>query len=328
MDNLDRLGSRIGVPIPADDLGYTGRECPNGDCQGFFKVMFGTGVGGEVPCHCPYCGHTAGHESFATDDQIEYAKSYAFRLVSDALTKDLKALEFEHKPRGPFGIGVSMKLKASPRPSLHQYREPQLETYVECDECTLKYAVYGVFAFCPDCGKHNSLQILKKNFELVEKLLAFAANSEPELSARLVENALEDCVSSFDGFGRELCRIHAERSSSPQKAEKVSFQNLEGARKALSQLFAFDIGSALSPEEWKQCVESFEKRHLIAHKMGVADSAYVEKVGASRGVRGRKVAASSDEVRGLVQLLTLLASRLCESLDDVTKRKRDGKDSA
>jgi len=40
------------------------------------------------------------------EDQIDYMHSVLLRKVTDALTKDLKSLEFEHKPRGPFGIAT------------------------------------------------------------------------------------------------------------------------------------------------------------------------------------------------------------------------------
>jgi hypothetical protein len=90
----------------------------------------------------------------------------------------------------------------------------------------LKYAVYGVFAFCPDCGRHNSRQILDKNLEVVAKMLDMAANAEDELAGRLIENALEDCISAFDGFGRETCRVFSPKSASPDKASEIRFQNI------------------------------------------------------------------------------------------------------
>ena len=111
MDQLRRLGDSISVSIPPDENGFMGRECPEPDCDGYFKIQSGTGIKGDgLPCHCPYCGHSAGHDQFWTKEQIEYAKSVALRKVTDAFRKDLKKLEFEHKPRGAFGIGISMKV--------------------------------------------------------------------------------------------------------------------------------------------------------------------------------------------------------------------------
>ena len=72
MDHLRRLGDRFSIPIQPDEDGFTGRECPNGDCESYFKVQFGTGLDEEgIPCHCPYCGHTAPHDEFGTKEQIE-----------------------------------------------------------------------------------------------------------------------------------------------------------------------------------------------------------------------------------------------------------------
>src|SRR5262245_58505811 len=135
MNHLRRLGNRIEVTIPRDD-GYQGRECPNSYCLGYFKITPGTGVQGPAPCHCPYCGHTGEHDTFRTQDQIEYAKSDVLHRVSEAVLKDLTAamqfnltaaMQFkEHPPREGFGISVSVKVEGRPTPVRH-YREKQLE---------------------------------------------------------------------------------------------------------------------------------------------------------------------------------------------------------
>ena len=155
-----------------------------------------------------------GRIEVAAKDQIEFAKSVAKRQLVNALRHDVKKMEFDIKPsRGSFGIGISMKLKpGSPTPLKH-YRERSLETHICCGNCTLDYAVYGVFAFCPDCGVHNSFQMLQKNIDLVRKQLSLAqAQTDDELKRHLIEDALENCVSLFDGFARESCRIRACRS--------------------------------------------------------------------------------------------------------------------
>lgn len=318
MDYLRRLGNRISVSIPPDKDGFTGRECPSPDCQGYFKIEFGTGLRGEgLPCHCPYCGHTAGHDHFWTKEQIEYAKSVAMRKITDALHKDLKKLEFDHKPKGAFGIGISMKVKPGRPTPIHYYREKQLETEVVCVNCTLRYSVYGVFAFCPDCGQHNSRQILDKNLEVVGKMLDLAASAEKELAQKLIENALEDCVSAFDGFGRELCRVHANRARDPARVEKMSFQNLEGARTNLMDLLGTDLSADVAPAEWRAAVMGFQKRHLVAHKMGVVDQDYITKTGDTSAVVGRKIGIGADEVRQLARITSKLALRLSDDLQEL-----------
>lgn len=309
MDNLHRLGNSFSIPIRADENGFTGRECPRPDCEGYFKIEFGTGLKGEgLPCHCPYCGHTAEHDHFWTKEQIEFAKSIAVRKITEALHKDLKKLEFDHKPKGAFGIGISMKFKPGRPTPIHYYREKQLETEVVCVNCTLRYSVYGVFAFCPDCGEHNSLQILDKNLEVVEKMLAMAAGAEKDLAAKLVENALEDCASAFDGFGRELCRVHAKRTADPTKAENISFQNLEGAKTNVLNVFGHDLSAHVTPDEWRSLMRGFQKRHLIAHRMGVVDQSYITKTGDPYAVVGRKIAITDADVRASLHAVKKIAT--------------------
>lgn len=308
------MGNQIRVSLPTDENGYTGRECPDQDCEGYFKIVFGTGLPDATQCHCPYCGHSADQSDFATRDQIEYAKSVAMRKITDAVVKDLKGLEFDIKPKGPFGIGMSMKVKPGPPHPVHYYREKALETHVVCANCTLHYAVYGVFAFCPDCRQHNSIQILDKNLEVVGKMLDMAGTVQAELADRLIENALEDCVSAFDGFGRELCRVYAGKAADPAKADRASFQNLEGARQVMRNLYSIDLDTGLEPDDWAKAVRGFQKRHVVAHKMGVVDEEYVRKTGDLRAVVGRKVAVEADEVRELARILTRVARTISEGL--------------
>ena len=320
MDHLRRLGTSIPISILPDENRFTGRECPQPDCEGYFKIEFGTGLKGTgLPCHCPYCGHAAAHDQFWTKEQIEYARSVAIRRITDAIHKDFKEMEFDHKPQGAFGIGLSLKVKRGQQAPIHYYREKQLETEVICTNCTLRYSVYGVFAFCPDCGQHNSIQILDKSLEVVGKMLEMATRTEEVLAERLIENALEDCVSTFDGFGRELCRVHANKARNSAKAERMNFQSLEAARKRFLDLFGIDLSAEVEPEEWRAAVVAFQKRHLIAHRLGVVDQDYIDKTGDDRAVVGRKIIVDADEVKRLARTVNTLGPRTAARLQESNK---------
>jgi len=320
MSHVRDLGNTFEVPISPDEDGFIGRECPSADCEGYFKIAIGTGLTGEdLLCHCPYCGHTASHSQFVTKEQLEYAQSMVLRKVMDALHKDLKKLEFDHRPRGPFGIGLSLKVKAGRPVPIHYYREQKLETDVVCSNCGLRYSVYGVFAYCPDCGKHNSLQIVEKNLEVVVKMLDLATGMEKDLADQLVANALEDCVSALDGFGREQCWLHRECANDQAKAERISFQNIEGAQSMVRKVFSVDLMAHLTPSEWQSVVRGFQKRHLFAHKMGIVDEDYVTRTGDCSAVIGRKVHLTSDEVRELTTVISKLARGLSSDLQNTLK---------
>ena len=274
---------------------------PEQDCLGYFKITPGTGVKGPAPCFCAYCGHTGESNTFFTREQIEYAKSVVLRKVTDALHKDLKSLEFEHKPQGLFGIGLSLKVQRSTPLPIRYYREKELETAITCDSCTLRYAIYGVFGWCPDCGVHNSLQILVKNLELARKELALAATAETDLATHLVGDALGNAVSAFDGFGRELCQ---------RKSSEIRFQNLAAARRKVHDAFGFDFADALRPDEWDAACRAFQKRHLLAHKMGVIDDDYIRKANDTGAILGRRIALSQVEVETSISIVEAMGRRL------------------
>lgn len=315
MRHLRNLGSQLSISLPPDEEGFIGRECPVVECEGYFKLQPGTGLKGEnFPCHCPYCGHVAGSDKFFTKAQVEYAKSVVMRQVTGALLKDLKSLEFNHRPRGAFGIGISMKVSGEPT-ALRHYREPKLETELVCDRCTLRYTIYGVFGFCPDCAVHNSHQILSKNLELVEKLLAVAETHQPPVAQRLIENALEDCVSAFDGFGRETCRVFASKAAKPEKAAEIRFQNIGTARDRVREQFSVDFAATTAPADWTHVHRAFQKRHLLAHKMGVVDEDYLSATGDSPSLLGRKVSILTPEVRELSGRLQDLGRELFTRLE-------------
>lgn len=312
MSHLQRLGSQFSIDIPRDKDGYIGRECPK--CEKYFKITPGTGLKGtNLPCHCPYCGHSDPQDQFFTKAQVEYAKSVVMNKVTGAFLKDLKSLEFDHRPRGMFGIGISMKVEGRAQPVRH-YSEHDLEEEVLCDNCSLKYTVYGSFGYCPDCGLHNSLQILEKNLVVANKLIDLATELDSELQTQLVSDALENGVSAFDGFGRETCQVFSAKANDAAKAKGISFQNLTGAQKNVHQLFGIDLAAGLSASEWVIVHTAFQKRHLVAHKMGIVDEPYLRATSDANAIIGRKVKLDATQIREALELILKLGAYLTKEL--------------
>lgn len=302
--NLRALDDRVVVSIEPDDRGFIGRECPNEDCLGYFKIAPGTGDPSVTTCTCPYCGTNGENDQFCTSAQIAYAKSVALNRITGAFLKDLKALE-RRPTRGAFlSLGIEVRGRAHP---VAHYRELVLETEVVCETCAVRYAIYGVFGYCPDCRRHNSFQMLDASLSVVARMLDLAADAEPDLAEKLIENALEDCVSAFDGWGRATAAAFAQQATEPQKAVALSFQNFAGARDRVRALFAFNFATALAEDDLYKLHVVFQKRHLLAHKMGVIDEHYIAATGET-GTAGRKVAIAPDEVRASAVMLRVLAS--------------------
>jgi hypothetical protein len=225
-------------------------------------------------CHCPYCGHSGDNKTFFTQEQIEYAKSVVIRQVTDAFHKDCRFATTGRK---------SSKPKSSAKTARCDTRS------TACSD------------WCPDCGVHNSLQILTKNFELVRKELVLAQSPDKELADHLVGDALENLVSAFDGFGREVCA---------RKTAEIRFQNLAAARRKAQEVFGFDFADSLAPEEWNQAFRTFQKRHLLSHKMGVIDEEYVQKTNDPGAIVGRRIQVTQDEVTAAIGIIEKLGRRL------------------
>lgn len=295
------------IPMGNDEDGFFGRECPNENCLGYFKIELGTGlIGEDLPCHCPYCGQTGPHDTFWTQDQLEFARSVAMRKVQEHVDDMLEDV-FKPIPRrrNDF-ISISFDVKPGRPLPLHRYQEAQLETTVVCDSCGLRYAVYGVFAHCPDCGAHNSFVMLDSNLELASKELELAGTLDEPMSGQLVSDALENAVAAFDAFGREAFRVNAKLSSIPDRARSLSCQNLDRAKQRIQTLFSIDISDPFDEAEWTELVRAFQKRHLIAHKMGVIDEAYIATTRDPIAINGRKATLSALEVAGVIPLVRRL----------------------
>ena len=234
MCHLDQLPEGVVVPLAPDHQGYVGRECPGPNCGRYFKITPGTGLpGGSLLCHCPYCGRKAPHLEFTTDDQTDHAVSIAKNIFLEAVVAQLDGMCDDLNLQSSC-LRFGPVVRGEP-PSARHYQEKELETEVICETCSHRYAIYGVFGYCPDCGVHNTADILGKSLDVVEKILSMAKVAEKDVMACLIDNALEDAVSAFDAFGRETCRVALVGQSRPLP-ENLSFQNLASAEKRAGSL--------------------------------------------------------------------------------------------
>jgi Zn ribbon nucleic-acid-binding protein len=277
------------VPLLTDAEGYVSRLCPS--CGARFRVQGDSVPDSVLLMFCVCCGHQGDREDFATPEQIEYAKS----LIHHELTK-----QFEQTIRKAFRGSKNITLTSrGSLPIVRTYQEKALETPITCDGCKASYDIYGVFAYCPVCGEHNSLQTLKGNLAVIGKMLSHAATGDEDVQKKAVESALGDVVSAFDGFGRHVCERHR---------AKMSFQSIVDARTKFMSKFGTDFAAGLSATEWAAVVRGFNKRHLIAHTAGVIDQKYIDNTGDTSAVVGRRVTVSASEVEELAEMIGRLGA--------------------
>jgi hypothetical protein len=297
----------IHITLPADEAGMVGRECP--ECKRYFKVKSGTGLP-TTECICPYCGKQAAHNQFVTEAQIEYAKSVA---VKEAIGPSLRKLEntlkgLERSTRGGF-IQFKVKTTGFNFPLKH-YQEKELETHVVCDNCGLEFAIYGVFANCPDCGNLNvfkkfskSIEVARKRLKLIDSLEAH----EKELKEAILEDAISGGVSAFDALGKALRAKYPEKL--PQKPKNL-FQNIFVLSKSVSKTTGKSIEELIGKEDFAFEIKMFQVRHIYEHNMGVVDDDFIRHVPDMEHLIGRKYALERKEIEKFLDKIEKLGNDL------------------
>ncbi|MBI4959084.1 MAG: hypothetical protein HY915_06285 [Desulfovibrio sp.] len=307
----DEIPATMSITMKFDEEGFLGRECPG--CEAYFKITPGTGLSDIDHCVCPYCGTNKDANSFWTKDQIEHATSIVLNRVSTHLIGEMRGIADRFSsPRGGF-LRITMEVSGRPT-EVHQYAEKDLETTLVCANCSLCYAVYGLFAFCPDCGSHNSLQILEKNFELAQKILHANEGSETDVAQAIQAAALTQIISAFDGFGREVAR-QFDLLKGNTKPSVSSFQSISKARERMLNAFNVDFTDGIREDEWTSLRRLFQKRHLIVHKLGVVDDDYIQATDDPRAVLGRKVKIFQEEVPSAMAVLMKVGSKMYSALE-------------
>ncbi|MBE0611234.1 MAG: hypothetical protein IH609_17770 [Dehalococcoidia bacterium] len=299
----------ISVTLPTDEAGMVGRKCPSAECGLYFKLKPGTGLPTDT-CHCPYCGTAGEGPDFTTAEQLEYGTSIAIKRVMEPVTRGFQDSLKQLERRAP-GSLIQFKVTTSPITfRVSRYFERDLETHVICDGCGLEFAVYGVFASCPDCQRLNALATCLASLNVAEKKLLLSENEEleAELRVALREDVLGSAVASFDAYGKALRRTHPRFL--PAKAKPNLFQDLEGLAGALGEMAYPTLDSMVGPDALERLNWFFQARHVYSHNAGVVDERFLAKQPASTGRIGRKLVLPSERLRDGIHDLQRLASEL------------------
>jgi hypothetical protein len=314
--NVRRAGPELyemSVPLPLDEQGMLGRECHAPDCTpAFFKVKPGTGLKGQTVAYCPYCRAPADPSAFLTAGQREYATQLTYNEavpgINDSVRSAFGMDGFNRREIGGGMISIEMTFEPlSVRPVGRPFEE-RLRRDLTCPGCGLMHAVFGLAAWCPDCGQDVFLDHVSTELEVIRHVLAGVGSHTGAYGARLasrdVENALEDLVSVFEAVLKTICRRHLLASgASPMAADDVvakdirnRFQNVKSGAGAFREITGLELFDALDLSRHRSLQRAFEKRHPIAHNLGIVDRKYMAR-GQSGEREGREIALTAEEVR-------------------------------
>ena len=244
-----------------------------------------------------------------TADQVEYAKTVAAKKIVDPLlgklAKNITKLN-RHQHRGLIRLEFSVR-HTSVR--LHGYLEKQLDTDVICDNCDLEFAVYGVFASCPDCGQLNALKVCLASLETAKKKLVLFQDESLDMDLRddFLQDALGGAISAFEAYGKAL---RAHHTSIRSKAKPNLFQDIEMLDTELQAAGISSIEHLIGSSDWEDMKWFFQARHIYNHNAGVVDDRFVAKQPTYRSILGQRLPLDVDRVRKNIEALGLLAKKL------------------
>lgn len=311
------MTTQITVTLDPDDQGMIGRQCPQDDCGLYFKIRLGTGRDTEE-IRCPYC-RVEGHSgNFFTEEQLEYARSVAVRDVVGPLLKGFKRDIERLNRRQPRGL-IRLKFSVDYKPiSIQPYFEQQLETEVFCDNCTLEFSIYGVFASCPCCGQLNALKVLLNSLETAKKKLRLS--DEPSLDRELrqdfVKDALTGSVSAFDAYGKALMKSQPAVFS---KARLNLFQDIEGLNVYLNEHGIPSFEKTTGIVAWEEIKWYFQARHIYVHNAGVIDERFALKQPGFAHMKGRILPLEEEKLAHCIDTIC----QLCQELDNWFQNKTE-----
>lgn len=187
------------------------------------------------------------------------------------------------------------------------------DTRLTCRYCKVDFAVNGVFVRRPCCAIENPRELMADVVGYVTKSLAEPAGRQT------LEMTLGLLVSKFDGIMRGMLKIANQNSvhvqeGNPKKSDpscaaalprESSFQNIAAARERLLPA-CWDMASPAA--DWEALKRLFQKRHTIAHGLGVADQHYISRSSDQTAVLGKRVSLTSDEL--------LTGARDCKKIVD------------
>jgi len=297
--------SQISISIPKGIDGMIGRECSF--CKRYFKIKPGTGLKTNI-CNCPYCSFQGNSDSFNTSEQISYAMSKGMNNVLNDFSKEVDNIfrDFKKNSNSSF---LDIKIQSSGTDfsvPIKYYSEKELETELTCDNCGLKFSIYGIFANCPDCTKMNAFLMFEKSIDVIKK--QFDISTKSEIPNDVLENSLasiiSNCISIFDSLGKE---IRKQNQNLLPKNPKNLFQNIIMLNEILNGL----IKEKHSNYEF--LIKYFQVRHNYQHNMGVIDEDFIKVIPESKLYFGRKFILYSDKVLLFIEAII--------ELKDIIKNK-------
>ena len=310
-------GTKISITLPSDEEGYFDRKCPSGECEFEFKILEEDWdkVGNDESIYCPFCHYVAKkEEDWHTKEQLNYAEKIAQahveKILDSALRKD--AQDFNSSQRRDSLITMKMEVKGTSK----TFRFPArvldtMKIKICCPKCACHYSFIGAAFFCPTCGYNtvetnfeNAILSYRKTIDAIptiQKVLAEDKDTMEVLTRRIIENTLQNAVTTFQDVSQNLfVRLPGVEET---QIRRNAFQNLEEGNELWKNRMNFSYLEVMSSKEWSLLKKMFQQRHLLAHTEGIVDENYLKRSEDSYYSLGQRIVVNKYEV---IQLLDII----------------------
>jgi hypothetical protein len=183
--------------------------------------------------------------------------------------------------------------------------------------------VYGFATWCPDCGKDIFTTHVREEIRVIEAIAGEVDRRKKELGARVaardLENALEDLVSVFETtLKMEINRFRKTKGDGNDAIDAAMkkigsrLQTVSNAVAIIPELCSGILLFASGSDAEVKLDRVFQKRHPIAHNLGIIDRKYIDKV--RSGELGTEVRVEKEEVLQTAQVLFSVLSEFHSKL--------------
>ena len=310
------------LELALDDDGFLDRQCPEGRCRRYFKVLYSDWEKSEtVVATCPFCGHKDEPTEFNTVEQEDYLRqvgeAYAAELLQQMLGQLSKSLR---KTTGMVRVDVSTKFADMPVAITPDAVE-SMKLQIVCDSCGSTYAVVGSGFYCPLCGEnsaphsfHQAIAGIRSAVDVAGKLSEIVADRDVAEATRtsLLEDQVENLVTSF----QRLADATYPRLPRAKELGRSPFQRLEQGSEVWAEAGGTGFTDIVADNEWSELLTFFQQRHVIGHGDGFVDAEYIRKTGDRSSPEGSRLIISAANVLRMAQLVEKLGGGIIGDLPE------------
>lgn len=309
------VGKALDIPyyFQLDSDGFLDRECHN--CGYLFKISGDAWATLNGIQYCPLCKFQGDKEAFFTKEQEVKRQEQFDTSVREALgneiTIQLDDLYSRKEIQNPYEIeGFPFTSEFIPE-KVKELSKIQ----IVCDNCNVKYAIFGSAYFCPNCGSHSFEKIFNSSVIKIDVKLEFASrldsgdgveDDDIVVARSLIETSLNDCVITFQ-FNMES--IFKSRYPGISISFNL-FQRIDDGNKFWKQHQSIGYTDILSPSEIDRLKLYFQKRHLLSHTDGIVDAKYIQNSNDTSYSVGQRIVIKKNDVEDCLSLIKKIASEI------------------